>query len=81
MMGNDESCKTCMTGSCNCMHHKMVPLFIVLIGLVFLLGTLGLVSMMFTAITWPVLLILIGLQKMLGGMCKCCGCTCGTMKK
>lgn len=57
---------------CKCPHHKMVPLCIALIGLVFLLQALGMIGVAFAEIAWPILLILIGLQKMSGGMCKCC---------
>lgn len=57
---------------CKCPHHKAVPLFIVLIGLVFLLRALGTISMSAADVAWPILLMAIGLQKMMGGMCKCC---------
>ena len=57
---------------CSYPHHKMVPIFITLIGLVFLLNALGVVSNGATAIVWPVVVILIGLQKLFGGKCKCC---------
>lgn len=57
---------------CKCPHHKMVPLAIALIGLVFLLRALGALSMHTADILWPILLIAIGLQKMMRGMCKCC---------
>lgn len=59
-------------GKCNCPHHKMVPIFIVLIGLTFLLNALGTLSMQATSIIWPILLIVIGLQKMFQHKCKCC---------
>ena len=59
-------------GMCSCAHHKAVPVFIVLIGLAFLLRSLGVLTADFVAMAWPVLVILIGLQKMMGGMCKCC---------
>lgn len=62
----------CGSGGCSCPHHKMIPLFIVLIGLAFLLGNLGYLSAKVVGIAWPILLGLIGLQKMLGGKCKCC---------
>ena len=58
--------------SCKCPHHKMMPLMIVLIGLTFLLGAFNILSPMVVAVIWPILLILIGLQKMFKGMCKCC---------
>jgi hypothetical protein len=57
---------------CSCPHHKMVPIFIVLIGLAFLLNALGVLSDRLTALAWPTLLMLIGLQKLFGGCCKCC---------
>jgi len=60
-------------GMCGCSHHKLVPLFITLIGLSFLLQAMGVLSAMIVAYAWPILLTLIGLQKMMGGMCKCCG--------
>ncbi len=58
-------------GMCSCPHHKMVPLFIVLIGLIFLLEAMGTVTMAFANMAWPILVILIGLMKMTRGMCKC----------
>lgn len=57
---------------CSCMHHKMVSIFIVLLGLSFLLKALGVFSAGTNDIIWPVLVILIGLQKMMGGKCRCC---------
>jgi hypothetical protein len=50
----------------------MVPLFILLIGLDFLLANLGVLSQGFLNVSWPILVMLVGLQKMAGGMCKCC---------
>ncbi len=58
--------------ACGCVHHKMMPLFIVLFGIVFLLGGLGKIDMGTVNIVWPILVILAGLQKMFSGMCKCC---------
>ena len=58
--------------SCQCPHHKMIPLFIVLIGLLFLIKAFGAFDAQTVAILWPLLLILIGLQKMFGSACSCC---------
>ncbi|MFA4954937.1 MAG: DUF5668 domain-containing protein [Patescibacteria group bacterium] len=52
----------------------MVPLFILLIGVTFLLQALDILSAGWAAIIWPSLLILIGLQKLFSRMCKCCCC-------
>jgi len=60
-------------GGCKCPHHKVVPGLIVLIGLAFLLQALNVVSAGFVGVVWPCLLILVGLQKMFSGMCRCCG--------
>ena len=66
MMDESKGCPT----QCKC--HKVGPLLIVLIGVTFLLGALGYVSASMVAIVWPILLIILGLKKMCGGMCKCC---------
>lgn len=59
--------------TCPCPHHKMVPLCVFAIGLVFFLNTLGILSAYETAVIWPLLLMVIGGTKLMGGMCKCCG--------
>ncbi len=67
------TCANCgISGGCKCPHHKMVPLFITLIGAVFLLQAFDAVSASFTAWAWPLLVTLIGLTKLMGGNCKCC---------
>jgi|GEM_PF-1052090 len=62
---------------CKCPHHSVVPLCIALIGLVFLLGALGVLTSGVVAIIWPVLLLVAGLTKLSSkrGMCKCCSNT------
>lgn len=54
------------------MHHKVVPLLVVVFGLVFLLEALDMMSMVTVGLVWPVLVILGGLMKLSVGMCKCC---------
>lgn len=58
--------------TCKCPHHKVLPAIIVLIGLDFLLGTVGVFTWGFVDISWPVLVIIAGLMKMNQGSCKCC---------
>ncbi len=70
-MTNGKMC-ACGTG-CGCMHHKATPVLIVLIGLTFLLGALDVLSVGFVAKAWPTLLIILGVMKLCGGMCRCCG--------
>ena len=57
---------------CKCSHHKMVPGLIVVFGLVFLLGALGVLSSNAVSIAWPIVVIAAGAMKMMEGMCKCC---------
>ena len=59
-------------GKCSCPCHKMMGMFVVLFGLVFLLRTLDVLSPKMAGIAWPVIIILAGLKSMFGGMCKCC---------
>lgn len=58
---------------CPCTHHKMVPVYLIVLGLLFLLTALDVISSDVTDVIWPVLLILIGLQKLLQSRCNCCG--------
>ena len=59
-------------GTCNCPHHKVVPISIMLIGLTFLLGAFGMLGAMAVNIIWPLLLIIIGGTKLGGASCACC---------
>jgi uncharacterized membrane protein len=50
----------------------MGGVFIILMGVAVLLGTLEVISIKAAAITVGVLLILFGLKKICASMCKCC---------
>jgi hypothetical protein len=58
-------------GSCRCMHHKVMPVLIILFGLLFLLGYFNVFTAPFVAMSWPVLVIVAGLAKLFSGSCKC----------
>jgi hypothetical protein len=62
-------------GKCSCPCHKMIGVFIVLIGLTFLLSALNVLSARIAEIIWPVLVILAGLKAMFGNRCNCCSAT------
>jgi hypothetical protein len=55
---------------CKCPHHSAMPWLIILIGGDFLLAALGVLTWSFTNITWPILLIIIGIVKLVH--CNCC---------
>jgi Domain of unknown function (DUF5668) len=57
---------------CGCPCHKMAGVFVALIGVMFLLQNLGVLSANLVGIIWPVLLILAGVKSVFKGMCKCC---------
>ncbi len=57
---------------CNCPHHKMVPLMVLLIGLTFLLGALNILSGQAVSIIWPILVIIAAGTKISSSKCKCC---------
>ncbi|MGD0060315.1 MAG: hypothetical protein ABSD58_12935 [Verrucomicrobiia bacterium] len=58
--------------SCSCQCHKVVGLFIALIGLTFLLGAFNVFSQRAVEVVWPILLVLIGMKLTCTGKCKCC---------
>jgi len=71
METTDEK-KCCETKKCCCPCHKMPGLFIILIGVAILLGALDVINEKAEWISIAIIVILIGLKKMCGGMCKCC---------
>lgn len=67
-------------GRCCCFHHYVSPVLVVLIALVFLLGNLNVIAAEIVGVTWPILLGLIGIQRIFVRTCRCCngcGCRCG----
>ena len=57
---------------CSCACHKLVGLFVALIGLTFLLGALNILTPRAVEIIWPILVLLIGVKLVGSGRCKCC---------
>jgi hypothetical protein len=55
---------------CKCPHHKTMSWFLILVGLDFLLGAVGILTAGFVSITWPILVIILGCMKMV--RCNCC---------
>ncbi|MEK7547098.1 MAG: DUF5668 domain-containing protein [Patescibacteria group bacterium] len=60
------------TTKCGCVHHKVIPLLVILFGLDFLAYNLGWVSGDFLNVSWPIIVLAGGLMKISKGMCKCC---------
>lgn len=58
--------------TCNCTHHKVIPILVILFGLEFLLATVGVFTWNFVDVTWPILVIIAGCVKLFGRTCKCC---------
>ena len=56
---------------CKCHHHKVAPLLLVVLGLVFLWGSLGGLTLQKISVSFSVIVILVGLVKFVGGTCKC----------
>ena len=51
----------------------MNGIFVALLGVVFLLGNLDVISSKVVNICWPIIVVLLGLKNSLGkGKCKCC---------
>ena len=57
---------------CGCGCHKMMGIYVILFGVVFLLGALDMLSRHTVDIAWPSIVILAGLTKMCSHLCKCC---------
>lgn len=63
---------TTQANVCGCLHHKMMPAFVVVFGLLFWGETFGWWGSQVVNIGWPGVLIVAGLFKMMEGKCKCC---------
>jgi len=63
-----------MKNTCTCKHHHVIPVLIVLFGLTFLLGNMGILTWAAVGMVWPILVIAGGIMKIMNrsGMCKCC---------
>ena len=57
---------------CGCVHHKTIPILVVLFGLAFLLLRLNILTEEFVGLAWPVIVIVVGLTKLYEHKCKCC---------
>jgi hypothetical protein len=57
---------------CGCVCHKMKGVFVILIGLTFLLNSMEIISSHMTSMIWPTIIIIAGVKMSLKGMCKCC---------
>ena len=57
---------------CGCPHHKMIPMIIFVIGLLFFLNAVDVVTTNALNILWPIAVMIGGLTKMMGYKCKCC---------
>ena len=57
---------------CGCSHHSVVPVLVVLFGVLFLLGNLGVIASETVSVVWPIIVILCGSMKLMSGKCKCC---------
>ena len=71
-METSEDKNICENKKPCCLCQKMGGVFIVLIGVAILLKEFDVLSEKNTWISISIILILIGLKKVCGGMCKCC---------
>lgn len=65
-----------MMNMCKCPHHKIVPLIIFVIGLLFFLNAVNVITVSALNILWPLAVMIAGLMKMMSRRCACCGNKC-----
>lgn len=70
-----ESCE-----KCSCVCHSAKGVLVILFGLTFLLGALGIISHSLVDVIWPVLVILGGIKIVGRKFCKCCSSSQGCCK-
>lgn len=57
---------------CECGHHRVVPIAVLLFGIAFLLEAFGVLTAEAVGIIWPILVIVAGGTMFMEGKCKCC---------
>ena len=57
---------------CDCHHHKVGPIAVILIGLVVLLGGFGVFSFQAESIIAAILILVIGFTRLFEHKCGCC---------
>ena len=62
----------CGGKSCGCIHHKVMPVLVVLFGLILLAWRLNWITVETATILIPILIIIVGIKKLVSKMCKCC---------
>lgn len=60
------------SGNCSCTHHMTTPVLVILFALIFLFGALGYISEQTVAISWPIIVGLAGILKLIERKCNCC---------
>ncbi|HEY4507622.1 MAG TPA: DUF5668 domain-containing protein [Candidatus Paceibacterota bacterium] len=58
--------------TCPCKCHKVGPILIIVFGVVFLLGTLNIITEYAVMLIWPIIVIVAGVKKLVGQKCGCC---------
>lgn len=58
--------------TCNCPHHKVIPVLVILLGVAFLAANLNLITWSVVGWIWPVLVVIAGGTMLFRGSCKCC---------
>ena len=71
-METTEEKKSCATGKCRCFCHKMDGVIWMVIGIIILLWAFGVIQQNLFWIIVGAAVVVAGLQKILGGFCKCC---------
>jgi hypothetical protein len=71
-METTEEKKSCEGKKCRCFCHKMDGLFYVVIGVIILLWAFDVIRANIFWIIVGAVVIVAGLQKIMGGFCKCC---------
>ena len=68
MMDTSTKPNTCM-----CIHHKIIPMIILLFGVTFLFRAVGILGYEAVSIAWPTYVIAVGIMKLIGeDKCGCC---------
>ena len=58
--------------TCHCVHHKVGPILVIIVGLEFFFAEINVLTWGFVNVTWPILVVIWGIVMLSGRNCRCC---------
>ncbi len=72
MDNKEKAVRMADKNTCDCKHHSIVPIVVIIFAAIFLLESLGIISESFVDVLWPLLVGVVGVTMLREKGCGCC---------